>query len=105
MKIEPPTTHELAGTVLQATNPGGIPLNPESLPNAGIGLSIFLIGTLGLLLATIVAMQNYAAGVLWSLSVMTLIASGLFGIGLEIFWLTMMGTLALIIMGMILQWT
>jgi len=100
-----PLTKIVASTTLQASNAGGIPINPESLPNAGIGLSIFLIGMLGLLLAAIVILQNYAAGVTWSLSIMILVISGLFGIGLEMFWVSMLGTISLLIMGMILQWT
>lgn len=88
----------------EISNPVGLPVNSANLPSEGFGFSVFLIGILALLLSIVLAMGNYLAGVMWGLTVMSMIAAGLFGIGLEIMWVTMLGTLALIVMGMIVQW-
>jgi hypothetical protein len=68
------------------------------------GLSIFLMGLLTLLGGAVAFLRNYAAGIMLFLSVVALLMSGLLGIGLELFWASVAGTVILLIVGMIVRW-
>lgn len=61
--------------------------------------AIIIVGILALLLWATIQFRNPAGAVMWALSVMTLLASGLFGIRDELFLLAMLLTTILIAVG------
>lgn len=61
--------------------------------------AIVVVGLLALLLWAAIQFRNPAGAVMWALSVMTLLASGLFGIRDELFLLAMLLTAILIAVG------
>lgn len=67
-------------------------------------LAIFVVGLLGMLLFASYILRNWAAGVMWSLSTIVLMFAGLFDVGLELFWLSVIGTLILLMAGMVVRW-
>lgn len=85
-------------------NPIDLPLRALNLTNMNIGLSIFLMGLMSILLGAAAFLKNYAAGIMWGFAVVALLLSGLLGIGLEIYWATVVGTVLLLIVGMIVRW-
>lgn len=93
------------------TNPLDLPLGldlptrPINLTNMQTGIAIFLMGTLSLLMAGAAVLKNYLAGVLWSFAVFSLLASGLFGIGLELFWVLVIATAFSLAAGMVVRWS
>lgn len=62
--------------------------------------AIFTTGLLATLLGAVWISGNMLAGMMWSISVMILIFVGLFGLGVELFWLTVILTCILLIAGM-----
>lgn len=81
-----------------------LPLREFSLQSMEVGMSIFLMGLLGLLLGAAAFLKNYAAGIMWGLSTLSLVLSGTLSIGLELFWSSVTATVALLITGMIVRW-
>lgn len=69
------------------------------------GTALFLTLTMGTLLGGIALVRAWAAGILWAMALFTLIVSGLLGIGLEIFWSMVAGSLLLLIAGMAVRWS
>lgn len=61
--------------------------------------AIIVIGVLALLLWAAIQFRNPAGAVMWGLSVMMLVASGLLGLRAELFWLAVLLTTMLIIVG------
>lgn len=84
--------------------PIDLPLSSISLQRMDVGLSIFLIGLMAVLLSAVSILRNYAAGVALMLAVFALVASGLLGIGLELFWALIGATVILLIVGMVVRW-
>lgn len=80
-----------------------LPVRPLNLRAMETGLSIFLIGLLSVLLGAAYFLKNYAAGGLWGFSIVALLLSGLFGIGLELFWAMVIATILLLILGMAIR--
>lgn len=82
--------------------PATRPIEEESLDldNMPTGVSVFLVGILGILGGGSVVLRNPAAGIMWGISFLLLIAAGLFGIGLELFWIGLMVTTILLIIGL-----
>lgn len=81
-----------------------LPVGPLNMRTMELGLGVFLIGILGLLLGAAAFLRNYAAGIMWSISLFALLASGLLGIGLELFWAMIAATVLLLIAGMVARW-
>lgn len=65
------------------------------------GPSIFILGILGITLGAVYFMRNWWAGMLWGLSVVVLIVGSLFGLGLEIFWMSIVAVVFLLIAGLV----
>lgn len=107
-----PTAGTPTDTPTQTSAPGDqvgdvgidLPLQPLSLSTMEAGLSIFLMGVLGLLLGAVALLKNYAAGIMWGMAVLALVLSGVLSIGLELFWTTVAATVALLIVGLIVRW-
>lgn len=70
-----------------------------------LGVSVFLVGTIGLLAGMVAFFRNYAAGIMLSMAILALVVSGLLNMGLEIFWSMIVGTVLLILVGMVVRWT
>lgn len=69
------------------------------------GVSVFLIGLIGLLGGASTVFRNPAAGIMTGLCVVLLIAAGVFGIGLQIFWLGVILTALLLVVGIAARWS
>jgi len=63
------------------------------------GVSVFLIGVLGTLLGGSYIFRNPAAGIMTGLCIVLLVMAGLFGIGLQIFWLGVALAALLLVVG------
>jgi hypothetical protein len=50
-------------------------------------------------------LRNPAAGIVTAFSIVLLIASGLFGLGLELFWLAVLMAAVLIVVGLAARWS
>lgn len=81
-----------------------LPMSPLNVRSMEMGTSLFLVGTMATLGGGVAFLRNYAAGILWGLALFALIASGLFGIGLELFWAMVGATILLLIAGMVARW-
>lgn len=82
-----------------------LPLQPLNLSTMQTGIAIFLSGILALLLGAAAVLRNYVAGVFWAFAVFALLASGLFNIGLELFWAIVIATAFIIAAGMVARWS
>jgi len=73
----------------------------QSLDVLGVteGAAVVIIGLLALLLWAVVEFRNPAGIVMWGLSTLSLVAVVVFGIGTELFWLAVMLTVILTIVG------
>ena len=73
------------------------------------GLSIeftaFSIGIMGLLLFAVTSLRNWAAGVMWGVSGLTLLSSLIFAVDVWLWHVTVMSTFLLLIVGMIVRWS
>lgn len=81
-----------------------LPTSPLNIRTMEMGLAMFLMGLLAVLLGAAAFLRNYAAGIMWGFAVVALLLSGLLGIGLELFWVVVITTALLLIMGMIVRW-
>jgi len=82
-----------------------LPLGSLSIQDMNIGFALFLSGVMAFLLGFIAWVRAYAAGIMLGLSFVVLIMSGLFGLGLELFWASLVMTALLLIAGVVVQWT
>lgn len=103
---EPAAQTETAtpGETQPGTAPISLPLEID-LRNMNIGTAIFIPLVLGLLLGAVGFLRNYAAGIMLMMAVFALIASGLLGLGLEVFWAMVGATVLLLIVGMVVRWS
>lgn len=67
------------------------------------GTAILIIGLLALIATMVVGLKNYLAGIMWGISVIVLIWSGAFGLGLEWFWMSLILTGFLVIGGFVVR--
>lgn len=81
-----------------------LPTSPLNIRTMEMGLAMFLMGLLAVLLGAAAFLRNYAAGIMWGFAIVALLLSGLLGIGLELFWVVVITTALLLIMGMIVRW-
>lgn len=70
-----------------------------------MGISVFLVGILATTLSASWMLKNYAAGVMWGIAFVALIIGGIMGMGLEIFWMAVVATVILLIVGMVVRWS
>ena len=81
------------------------PLQVIDLVDVGEGGALIIIGLLAMTLWAVVQFRNPLGAVMWGLSVMTLIFVGVFGVGSELFWLALLLTLVLVIVGAVARMT
>lgn len=76
-------------------------MNLVPLLNTGISMdsSILLVGLLALLLWTVIVFRNPAGVALWSLTVVLLVLSVVFGFPLELVWIGVLFTAVISIVG------
>lgn len=87
-----------------SSSPIELPINPLNLTGMQMGTAMFLVGFQALLLGAAGFFRNYAAGILLGLAFLALIFSGVFGIGLELFWVLIIVTILALIAGLIARW-
>lgn len=75
-----------------------MPLQLE-LSSIAVGPAVVVVGLLGLLLWAVVEFRNPAGVVMWGLTVTTLVMVSLFGVGAELFWLAVLATVLLVVVG------
>lgn len=76
-----------------------------NLQSMNIGVAIWLTGMMGVLLGGVHLFKNYAAGIAWGIALVLLILSGLLDVGLELFWLSIVLTIVLLIAGLVVRWS
>lgn len=81
-----------------------LPTRPLNLTTMNVGFSVFLLGLLSVLGGGAAWSKNVAAWIMLSFAIFALLASGLFGIGLELFWAMIAATVFLLMAGMIARW-
>lgn len=86
-------------------SPLDLPLQSINFTNMNMGLSIFLVGMLGLMYGAAGLFKNYVAATVISLAVLALILSGTMGIGLELFWMLIALAAITLTAGVIIRWT
>lgn len=69
-----------------------------------MGVSVFLVGVLGSLFGVSYLFRNPAAGIATAFALVVLVMSGLFGLGLEMFWLIVLAAAILIVVGLAARW-
>lgn len=76
-------------------------MNPVPLLNTGVSIdsSILLVGLLALLLWSVIVFRNPAGMALWSLTVVLVVLSVVFGFPLELVWIGVLFTAILTIIG------
>lgn len=99
-------------TVFTGEEPADLDVGTEiDLPMAldfrdmDVGTSIFLVGILALPLAGARMVDNTAAVAAVGLSIVVLILSGLYGLGLELFYLFLSLAVVLLVIGLIFRWS
>jgi hypothetical protein len=76
-----------------------IPLQVYDLLGIEFGTAVLFIGVMGLLLYSAVAFRNPAAVILWCFSLVVFVFSGLFGIGIQLVWISILVTVVVIAIG------
>lgn len=76
-----------------------------NFPGMNMGIAVFLIGTLATTLSASWALKNYAAGIMWGVALIALLIGGIMGMGLELFWMAIIATVVLLIVGFIVRWS
>lgn len=71
----------------------------------GEGGALMIVGLLFMTLWAVVQFRNPLGAVMWGLTVMTLIFVGVFGVGSELFWIALMLTVVLVIVGAVARMT
>lgn len=80
-----------------------IPLSSVDLTLIPEGASILLIGMLALELVAVTTFKNPAGMAMWSMTMVLVTVSGLFGLGLEMVWIGIMFTAVITIVGVAAQ--
>jgi len=92
-----------------ATTGGHVPkmVLQQSLELIGLpmGSAVVMIGILALLLGAAARFRNPAAAVTWAISVIMLLLVALLDLGPELFWISVLGTTIVLIVGLIVRWT
>ena len=76
-----------------------IPLQTINLFGIGTGPAILLVGVMALLLWATVQFRNPLGAAMWGITVLVLVFSGLFGLGVEYLWLCITATVLIVIVG------
>lgn len=82
-----------------------LPMRPLNIGTMEMGIAVFLVGINALLLGAGAWLRNYAALVMWGFALFALIASGLFQIGLELYWTLVAATILTLMIGAVVRWT
>lgn len=82
-----------------------LPTGPLNITSMNIGFSVFIIGILGVMWAGVAFVRAYAAGIVLAFAMLTLLLSGVFSIGLEVFYMVLALSILLLIAGVVVQWT
>ena len=81
-----------------------LPLGPLNFSSMNVGVSVFIIGMIGVLGSLATIWKNYVAMSIIGLAVIAMLLSGLLGIGLELFWIMLVLSLVALVIGVMLQW-
>jgi hypothetical protein len=81
-----------------------LPLGPLNFSSMNVGVSVFIIGMIGVLGSLATIWKNYVAMAIVGLAVIAMLLSGLLGIGLELFWIMLVLSLVALVIGVMLQW-
>lgn len=76
-----------------------IPLQVYDLLDIGMGPAVLFIGVMTLLLWAAVAFRNPAAVMLWCFTLVVFVFSGLFGIGIQLVWISVLVTVVVVAIG------
>ena len=78
-----------------------IPLQTIDIFGIGTGPAILLVGVMALLLWATVQFRNPLGATMWGITVLVLVFSGLFGLGVEYLWLSITATVLIVIVGIL----
>jgi hypothetical protein len=81
-----------------------LPLGPLNFTSMNVGVSVFIIGMIGVLGSLATIWKNYVAMTIVGLAVIAMLLSGLLGIGLELFWIMLVLALVALVIGVMLRW-
>lgn len=90
---------------LTAAQTGRVPLATYDVTQIAEGPAMLLVGVLAMLLAAALLLRNPAAIAAWSFAVFMLIFSGIFNLGFEWVWLSILFTAVLVAIGAVVRWT
>lgn len=75
------------------------PLQVYDLLEIGQGPALLFVGVMALLLWAAIAFRNPAAIMLWCFTLIVFVFSGLFGIGVQLVWISVLVTVVVIAIG------
>lgn len=96
---EPTPPFRLPSDPLELPGALDLPLRPINFRSMNAGLSIFLVGSIGLLGGAAWILKNYIAMALLGLGVVAMLMSGTLGISLGMFWALLIATVLVLITG------
>ena len=76
-----------------------------TLDSLTMGPAILLVGLLAVTLWAAVQFRNPAGVIAWGFSILLYIFSGLFNVGIELFWVGMILTVILLVIGVVARWS
>lgn len=96
----------LTGEQPRTTNPPtGITLPMDiTLKDMNMGIALFLVGSLSIVFSLSFILSNWAALIAAALAFVALLVGGIFGMGLEIFWMLLIMTVLLLAVGGVVRW-
>lgn len=75
-----------------------------TLRDMNMGIAVFLIGSLATTLSAAWMLKNWAALIMWGFAFVALLIGGIFGMGLEIFWMALIAVVLLLMVGGVVRW-
>ena len=81
-----------------------LPLATFDMVQIGMGQAVFIIGLLALLALLGVQLRNPAALVSLGIAIIVIVLSTVLGLGTEWFWLTVIVTALLVLVGAVVRW-
>lgn len=91
--------------MLTAAQSASVPLASFDVTTVGEGPALLVVGVLAMLLAAAVTLRNPAAIGAWGFTVLLLVFSGVFGLGFEWVWLSVIATVVLVVVGAVVRWS
>lgn len=81
-----------------------LPSGSVKLTQMQSGVAILFVGLLAVVLAAAALLRNYAAGALWSVSIIVLLLSGTLGLSIELFYIALIAAMFAIGVGLVVRW-